>query len=266
MSAAAEIAKRIPRPEGVRRLGQALWMMVGEPVQASGLLWARGVLGDRAEEDLSAALSQYGCLEGPNQILAARPLAEFLCWLWQGGNPEAEAPRLVWTLPTALQVEGVDQGGYLNAAVRVIEQAKTRLLLVAPFLESEGVGRIQRALLDALQVGVSVTVVTHGADDLTSWSSAALESLRRESCRLPGKLLVYTAIDDALMLLHSKLIVADSDRGIVGSANLTGKGFGRNLETGMEVCGSEAAEIERVVGEAVGQALVSVAFSTKGAA
>ncbi|KWR88175.1 hypothetical protein RM96_21210 [Cupriavidus sp. IDO] len=77
---------------------------------------------------------------------------------------------------------------------------------------------------------------------------------------------MYTAIDDALMLLHSKLIVADSDRGIVGSANLTGKGFGRNLETGMEVCGSEAAEIERVVGEAVGQALVSVAFSTKGAA
>ncbi|WP_157692227.1 phospholipase D-like domain-containing protein [Burkholderia pseudomallei] len=65
------------------------------------------------------------------------------------------------------------------------------------------------------------------------------------------------------MLLHLKIIVADDRKAIVGSANVTGKGFGSNLEAGV-VLGQEAAiQIERVVQSTVTGALVQQIFSTK---
>ena len=260
MNGTAEVRNRLAGPEGVRRLGQALWMVVGEPLCSSDFLWARGLLGEGAEELLWNALNEKGCFCGAEHCLDARGLAEFLCSLWYG--EEQGHSELFWTLPTDLAVEGVDGTGYLSAALQLIRGAQTRLLFVSPYLEAAGIGKFQEELLAALKNGVSAIVVTHGAEDLGSWASASLESLRREAVGLPGSLGVYSAKQASGVLLHSKLVIADSMQGIVGSANLTGRGLGRNLETGVKVGQIAAIEIERVIARALAADLLVRVYKT----
>lgn len=255
---AATVSARIKRPEGIRRLGQALWMMVGERVDsAAELLWARALLGAAGEEALWGDLVKQGCF-GPDKVLLARPLAEFLCSLWEvPGRTEAS---LLWTLPSGLSVSGVDECGYVAGVLKLIRSARTRLLFLAPYIEAKGIGRLQEALLAALARKVSVVLVTQDAGTLGSWASESLESLRREARALPGGLQVYTAPPTAEVFLHSKLVVSDGVAASVGSANLTGSALAKNLETGVLVGASLAAEVERVVKRAIDLRQVTLAF------
>lgn len=42
MTTLATLRQQLVRPDSVRRIGQTLWMMVGEPMQPTRLLWAPG--------------------------------------------------------------------------------------------------------------------------------------------------------------------------------------------------------------------------------
>ena len=253
------ISSRIQRPEGAQRLGQALWMMVGERIGShEDLLWANSLLGTEGERLLWQALSDWRCLSVEGRLLA-RPLAALLCAVWEAA-PEADA-SLLWTLPEGLQVDGVDPTGYAKGVRALISSSRERLMLLAPYLEGQGIGQLQDELLDALARGVPVVVVTQDANSLGSCASDSLESLRREARGLPGRLLVYSAPGAAPVLLHSKLIVVDGVSAAIGSANLTGNALLRNLETGVIVGAQQALEIERVVQAAIELGQVRLVFS-----
>jgi phosphatidylserine/phosphatidylglycerophosphate/cardiolipin synthase-like enzyme len=175
---------------------------------------------------------------------------------------ERVAGELLWTLPSKLAVKGVDTAGYLTAATEVVRTSQSRLLVVSPYLETEGVGRLQHELLEALQRGVAVKFVTHGAEVLGSWASTSLEDLRREAVELEGRLFVFCVPQATDVLIHSKVVVADGECGVLGSANLTGRGFGRNLETGVTIGAKAAAEIERVLAQAVECGLLVEVYKT----
>lgn len=107
MSAAAEVSSRIERPDGIRRLGQALWMMVGHRVEQGALLWARALLGANGDSLLWQSLCEEGAVREPGFELRPQPLANFLCRLW-GNEPDIpQTVRLVWTLPPQLNIDGV---------------------------------------------------------------------------------------------------------------------------------------------------------------
>jgi phosphatidylserine/phosphatidylglycerophosphate/cardiolipin synthase-like enzyme len=249
MTATEEMSSRIQRPDGARRLGQALWMMVGERIGShEDLLWANSLFGTGGERLLWQALSDWRCLSVEGQLLA-RPLAGLLCAVWEA-SPQADV-SLVWTLPAGLQVAGVDPTGYGKGVRVLIRGARERLILVAPYLDDQGIGQLQDELLGALAKGVAVLLVTQDANSLGSYASDSLESLRREARGLPGLLLVYSAPVTAPVLLHSKLIVVDGVSAVIGSANLTGNALLRNLETGVVVGAQHALEIERVVRTAI---------------
>jgi len=255
------ISERIGRPESVQRLGQALWMTVGERLSsAEELLWANSLLGPGGERLLWNALQEWRCL-GPEGNLLARPLADFLCAVWDE-QPEV-AVALMWTLPEGLAVPGVDPTGYAKGVRALIRGASERLTLLAPYLEVEGMGQLQGELLAALSRGVSVVLVTQDANSLGSWASDSVEPLRREARGLPGCLRVYTAPPTAPVLLHSKLVVADGASAVLGSANLTGNALLRNLETGVVVGARQAGEIERVVQAAIELGQVHLVFATE---
>lgn len=257
----ATISQRIQRPDGVRRIGQALWMSVGERLgSAEELLWANSLLDAGGERLLWNALLEWRCL-GPEGQLLARPLADFLCALWDGQREVGIA--LMWTLPEGLAVPGVDPTGYAKGVRAVVESAKERLTLLAPYLEGEGIGQVQEKLLVALDRGVSVVLLTHDANSLGSWASESLELLRREARGLRGCLRVYTAPATAPVLLHSKFVVADGASAVLGSANLTGNALLRNLETGVVVGARQALEIERVVQTAIELGQVHLVFVTQ---
>lgn len=259
----ATISERIQRPEGVRRLGQALWMMVGERLRSSEeLLWANSLLGAGGERLLWDAFQEWRCLSSEGKLLA-RPLADFLCAVWDGRSERSVA--LMWTLPQGLAVPGVDPTGYAKGVRALIRSSRERLTLLAPYLEIEGLGQLQDELLAALARGVSVVLATQDANSLGSWASDSLEPLRREARGLPGCLRVYTASATASVLLHSKLVVADSAWAVLGSANLTGNALLRNLETGVVVGARQAVEIECVVRTAIELDQLHLVFSTESA-
>lgn len=150
--------------------------------------------------------------------------------------------------------------GYVREAVRLASGAKQRLLVVAPYLEPRGLGLLQAPLLDALHRGAEVALLTHDAQNLASLAATALEPLRRESRSFAGTFLVYSAAPTAGVLLHLKVVVADGAEAVVGSANVTGKGFGKNLEAGALLGKDAAAEIERVVRAVIHQGLALPVF------
>lgn len=264
MLAFDQLSAHITRPDGVRRLGQALWMMAGGQVDASAMLWAKGPFGPNGDLLLWTALVENGCIDRPAGTLNAGALCTFLRRLW---NPVEATPTrsegdLVWTLPSGLEVGGVQADSYVQEAVLAISQSSTTVLLVSPYLEPRGVGRLVDALLEALSRSVSVTVVTHEADDLSSMASSALKQLRRESVGLPGRLTVFTVAATPQVLLHLKILTCDGKRALVGSANVTGKGFGHNLEAGVVLGEEQAREIERVMQTVITKGLVKPAFVT----
>lgn len=120
----------IDRPNGVRRMGQALWMMVGHPIEPSGLLWARGLLGANGDTLLWQALCEAGAVREPDFVLRPRQLAGFLCRLWSDEPDADDAARLVWTLPPQLASDGLSRDGYVQAVIQLVESATATLTLV----------------------------------------------------------------------------------------------------------------------------------------
>jgi phosphatidylserine/phosphatidylglycerophosphate/cardiolipin synthase-like enzyme len=187
-----------------------------------------------------------------------------MCYLVDGleeGRPKDHG--LVWTFPeNLLRVPGVAGDGYAEALRDVVRSAEHTLTIAAPYLEARGVGLLEEALVTALQRGVSVVFLAHDVADLSSMASNALRSLQSEARRQPGRLAVYTTAPEGV-LLHLKIAVADRHRGLVGSANLTGKGLGSNVEVGARVSGHEAAELCVVVDRVIASGLAKHVFSTR---
>lgn len=263
MTISTGIGSRIERPDGVRRLGQALWMMVGQPVEFGGLLWARALLGTDGDTLLWRALCEHGAVQGPHFVLRPQQLATFLCSLWDEPCIERGA-SLVWTLPPQLAIDGIARDGYLQRAIQTVESATANLTIVAPYFEPRGMGWLHDGLLGVLQRGVTVLMLTHNVEDLSSLASASLEGLRRDSVGQSGSLTVFTASPMLQALLHLKIVVADERRALVGSANVTGNGFSANLEAGVLLGPDAAREIGRVVQATIACGLVSRVYSSQG--
>lgn len=241
-----ELKTRLSDVDKLGRLGQALWMMLERPVNPKGLVWARGLLGERGDEVLWSALVDEGVVVQPEYQVNAARLVAMLSSLVNPSACDAELPKLVWTLPPELGLAEL-QESYSTTAISLVDSSKVSLTLVSPFMEAKGVGRLLASLLAALKRGVHVTVITHGANDLSSYASRALEELRREARELHGALVVLSARDDLPVLLHSKLIVSDEALAIVGSANVTGRGLGENFEAGVVLGPTQTVAILRII-------------------
>lgn len=245
----------------VRRVGQALWMELGRPITADRLDWANSAIGPGAAEQLVAFLVRFGALENEGAQLEAAGLVEFLRELATERGAASNVPRVIWTLPPALADAG-DSGGYLDAAIEVINAAQKSLWLVSPFVEARGMGRLLEPAVRALERGVRVRVVSHGTELASSSASAALEQLRRESVRIAGNLAVYGVVADAGLLVHSKVVLADGVTATLGSANLTNRGLTLNFEVGVLLRGEPARDLESMLCRLCETDLVALTFAT----
>ena len=64
-------------------------------------------------------------------------------------------------------------------------------------------------------------------------------------------------------MLHAKLVIADEDVMVLGSANLTGPGLEQNIEAGVILSGGrEAKAAKQVVAELERAGLVRMVFDT----
>jgi phosphatidylserine/phosphatidylglycerophosphate/cardiolipin synthase-like enzyme len=244
MTYLAEIRKLLD-DKSLRRLGAALWFMVGNKVDSRDLAWASSLLGEGGDRLVLGALHECSALS-PIGILDAVQAARFLEQICTK-EPVTfrELPQLIWTLPPQHPLAHQVPCTYINAIIEVIGESTQQLLITSPFLQQEGVVPLTKAISSALYRGVMVRVLTHEADHLSSSQSIAVEELRREAERIGGSFWVYTS--NTSFLLHAKLVVADRNRMILGSANLTRPGLSHNLEAGVVLGEREATEMLGIV-------------------
>jgi putative cardiolipin synthase len=143
-----------------------------------------------------------------------------------------------------------------------INQADDRIRILMPFFESGGFEELEPGLMSALERGVSVTIVARYLSDEESHNYSVLSGFVEE-CRDRGvplaelELIDYTAWDSddetgqhgdrPSFTLHAKIMLFDTDRAYVGSANVTDYGFERYLEVGVLLEGPAVSSFDDLV-------------------
>jgi len=260
MSHLNELRRKLDNDK-LRRLGAALWFSIDSRLGSSELTWMKPLLGEGVERLLWESLHEAGVLSLDGTV-QAKPLARWLEALSSGSMNAEREPRIVWTLPEKYSAAVTLGASYLEAILEVISQAQNELLMVSPFIQKQGIRCLSIALIQALSRGIRLTIITHDADNLASDQSLAIEEIRREADRLGGWLTVYTAAVPEESLLHAKIVVADQQRVIVGSANLTGPGLESNLEAGVVLGHIHAGEVVQFIRRLIDIGLVRKVFST----
>lgn len=157
---------------------------------------------------------------------------------WREQASELCRAKVVATLPVAVQ--GVTTTG--GTARNLIVTAIRELLLVGYAITDPG---LKALLMDRAQSGVRITVVGDrregGARQLwRQWPQSASPLVALENVE---------PVSGAEALMHGKVLVADREQMLVGSANFTAGGMARNLELGVKVEGVAAAEMCAVIDE-----------------
>src|SRR5439155_25009014 len=130
------------------------------PVECAGLVRARGVMGAGGDEGLWSAFVDEGVGVQPAYRVHAARLLAMLSILADASAKEADLPKLVWTLAPELGLPGLENS-YSTTAISLVHSATNTLILVSPFMEAKGVGRLLESLLIALKRRVHVSVITH---------------------------------------------------------------------------------------------------------
>jgi len=153
--------------------------------------------------------------------------------------------------------------GLLSTLASQVKRCEREIVLLSPFFEGEGFGRLADVLLDALERGVDVTIVTRYLSDsdshnyavITSFTDQAVERGVSSNLSLVG----YTVWDDDTPVgkrtqdgenprftLHAKVMLFDSRAAYVGSANVTDYGFDRYLELGVLLEGAKVSSFREL--------------------
>jgi phosphatidylserine/phosphatidylglycerophosphate/cardiolipin synthase-like enzyme len=233
------------------RLAGALWARIGQRTTYHDLVWADDLMGPGGRDALWAELHAASALKEGE--LQPRPLASYLAHCGA-----ALDTQLLWTLPQGLEGQGLS---YVEGLTQTIQRAQRELLLMSPFIAAGGVHIMERDLRDALHRGVRVTLIGHDLKDLRSAQSQAIETLRQEAERMGAAFSAYAANHQS-GLLHAKLAVADRERVVLGSANMTGHGLGINFEVGVVLGEPHAGHVAQTYDQLLNSALVSHVFTT----
>ncbi|WP_254832862.1 phospholipase D-like domain-containing protein [Haloglomus salinum] len=186
---------------------------------------------------------------------------------YQDRVPRAEVTPLVTfpddpsfdaTTPAEFGMEGL-----MSTLVSAVKDSSEEIVLLSPFFEQTGFGRLADVLLDALGRGVELTVVTRYLGDSSSHNHSVIQDFvtrARERGVAKGlKTVDYTVWADDVpasdrnqegenpaFTLHAKVMVFDRTSAYVGSANVTDYGFGRYLELGVLLGGPPVKQVSEL--------------------
>jgi putative cardiolipin synthase len=146
--------------------------------------------------------------------------------------------------------------GLLSTLASQIKRCDSEIILLSPFFEGGGFGRLADVLLDALERGVELTIVTRYLADPDSHNYHVIRSfmdrVEEQNVTAGVSLVDYTVWDDSIpkeeqtqggenprYTLHAKVMLFDARAVYVGSANVTDYGFNRYLELGVLLEGAK---------------------------
>jgi len=170
--------------------------------------------------------------------------------LTPGPPPASWAP--VGTVPDRLRRQVIVPGLRQTAGVLldIIDHARARLWMTAPFIERTGIEFLADAIIGALSREVAVVVITR--PDVIVHDAISTLLARVEAERLGGLTLLEVKTEASELGSHAKVCLADDEVCYLGSANLTAHGLGRHLELGARLHGPDVASIRAAL-EAIGE-------------
>ncbi|OYR45137.1 hypothetical protein DJ74_16640 [Halorubrum sp. Ea8] len=151
----------------------------------------------------------------------------------------------------------------LSTLASQVKRCDDEIVLLSPFFEGDGFGRLADVLLDALERDVSLTIVTRYLADTGSHNYAVIQSfmdrVAAEGLTSRVSLIDYTVWDDDTPIteqhqngenpkftLHAKVMLFDTRAVYVGSANVTDYGFNRYLEMGVLLEGAKVTSFRQL--------------------
>lgn len=155
-----------------------------------------------------------------------------------------------WSHRSSLSTPLKDQFSDLDYFLtELIASAKSRLVMMAPYLSPTGMSRLQGAIALAAQRGAWIRLVTTDINDANSWNRRAIATLIEgsEGAFIRRRIRILGGSDEFPAFVHAKVIVADGARAYLGSANLSSGGLDRNFELGVSLMPDQAASLERLI-------------------
>ncbi|MGO9196765.1 MAG: phospholipase D-like domain-containing protein [Acidimicrobiales bacterium] len=183
-----------------------------------------------AAEDVARALDLAGSSLTPGPQPAS--------WTPVGTVPEQLRRRVV--IPGLRQTAGV--------LLDIIDHARERLWMTAPFIERTGINFLADAIVGAVARDVAVVVIT--SPNMTAHGAMSTLLVRAEAERFAGLTVIEVETETSELGSHAKVCLADDEVCYLGSANLTAHGLGRHLELGARLYGPDVA-IVRAALEAI---------------
>ena len=121
----------------------------------------------------------------------------------------------------------------------LIRSAKQELIIAAFRLDSE---ELINLILERAKAGVNVQIhLDHGQIDQYDTPKQAYNRL------IENGINVECWEEDWRHSLHAKVLIADGERAIIGSANLTDRGMDRNIELGVGITGPTVGYLRSAV-------------------
>lgn len=156
---------------------------------------------------------------------------------------EARHPSLVYTVPEDAS-SLVPRGQRLSYLVEDLIRMSVRTLRIgSPFWNQDGFDQLLPVLVPAVRDRrVNCAFYLHG------WKQDAGRKLfvdMLERLGYPDRVRAWLYQGPGNSLLHAKFVVADGERGLLGTANLTSLGLRHHVEVGVPLAASQCLDLER---------------------
>lgn len=189
---------------------------------------------------------------------------------------QERAPRTVVTplitFPDDPAFNGVTSSSFgmenlLSTLVSQVKRCDNEIVLLSPFFEGDGFGRLADVLLNALNRDVELTIVTRYLADTGSHNYSVIQSFMDrvavEGLASNVSLVDYTVWDgetpakhqnrvNPKYTLHAKMMLFDAQAVYIGSANVTDYGFNRYLEMGVLLEGTKVTSFRQLCDHLLG--------------
>lgn len=172
-----------------------------------------------------------------------------ICVQLQQQTTDPPETNLLATIPDDSAISADPFDNLLTELVELIKTAETHLWLVSPYLSEPAFERLRPALQTATDRGATISVLTryltYGSDDY-EFNRDFARCILSDPQIAPQTTLYEYVNDETWDTFHAKVVIADQKQAYLGTANVTGTGFMRNLELGVLFKNESVADLANV--------------------
>ncbi|MFL0196109.1 phospholipase D-like domain-containing protein [Clostridium sp. WILCCON 0269] len=174
--------------------------------------------------------------------------------------------KLLWTKPRKLDIPFsiAKEFRYLNNYILdLICSTKTRIILCFPYYSSKGVEQLMASFKSLLKEKSNVRIDIIVDNVQTKINKNAMNTfVKNLKCTSKNNNIrifeASSSYENSQLFFHAKILLADGERGYMGSANFSKRGFTDQLEVGLELSKQNARILEVLIDYLIRQGFFNI--------